>query len=272
MFSFSSWMNIRLNVRDVSSSSCSTSVRSSTLFRVTAPPAHKHKDLLRSTHTRVCTVAIGPHAPHSESLSSDALTFLMYLFASVRMIEDTYFSNILWGPDRPVRSCGSESARGLAAALLQHAATIAVGTVPTAEGGRSILNSHQSAKSTSRLQLVLVLKYTPPRARGGAVAMMRCAAVAAATLVSTASAAGSSKPVLFGFDQVGPPLLHTRSLLNQLLEHATVQISLASPRARTAAAQGTPCIQRDQLALESLSCDVASTAALLKGSFVARSR
>ena len=36
----------------------------------------------------------GGGAPHSDSLSSDALTFLMYLFASVRMIEETYFSNM----------------------------------------------------------------------------------------------------------------------------------------------------------------------------------
>lgn len=40
MFSLSSWMKIRLKVSGVSSSSCKTSVRSSTLFRVTAPPAH----------------------------------------------------------------------------------------------------------------------------------------------------------------------------------------------------------------------------------------
>jgi hypothetical protein len=33
-------------------------------------------------------------APQRESLSSDAFTFLMYLLASVRMIEDTYFSNM----------------------------------------------------------------------------------------------------------------------------------------------------------------------------------
>ena len=113
MFSLSSWMKIRLKISGVSSSSCKTSVRSSTLFRVTAPPAQgtpanfsrtpigpARHDVTNAAIEQQC----GSNAPHSESLSSEALTFLMYLFASVRMIEETYFSNIA-ASAAPTRRC-----------------------------------------------------------------------------------------------------------------------------------------------------------------------